>query len=58
MKKLICSFVYMALGMMALTSCVDNDDDLGDIQVPCRSFRSIILISCTSLLRKISSGAK
>ena len=34
MKKLICSFVYMALGMMALTSCVDNDDDLGDIQVP------------------------
>lgn len=34
MKKIVYSFVYIALGMMAFTSCADNDDDLGTIQVP------------------------
>lgn len=34
MKKIIVFFVYMALGMMVLTSCAGNDDDLGDIKVP------------------------
>lgn len=32
MKKIICSFVYIALGMMVLTSCAGNDDNLGDIK--------------------------
>lgn len=34
MKTIICSFVCVALGTLTFTSCADNDDDLGIIQVP------------------------
>ena len=34
MKRIVYSFVYIVLVMMAFTSCADNDDDLGTIQAP------------------------